>query len=275
MPFRENALLLLAAVGLLSSCENGSDPGAAFDSFSVPKPVNLVRVIGPDITLLGKHDTLRLALQFDPVTERNIIICPADSSQLLDAWAFRYRRLYYLVEPQADSGCWVHAVRIRGKQIQGLGTGYQQMRELAGAVRRGYAPSLVRFRQASADSMRLRFNSAELQSFYQTEVDSFPIYRMQVNRFATPARQPTVARSSGGPYCYPNPASTTTTLHFTTAETRTIQLYDMRGQLQQVYHTRMRELRVPVELLASGTYIVRSFSADSKSAETMRLMVSH
>lgn len=229
MRFRESVLLLLAAVGLLSSCENGFDPGVAFDRFPVPKPVNLARVIGTEVTLLGSHDTLHLALRFDPDTKRNTVTDQADSSQLLDAWAFRYRRLYYLVEPQRDSGCWVHAVRIRGRQIQGLGTGYQQMRDLAGAVRRGYAPGLVRFRQASADSMRLRFNGAELWSFYQTEVDSFPTYRIQVNRSATPERRLSVARSSGGPYCYPNPASTTTTLHFTTAETRTIQLYDMRG----------------------------------------------
>ncbi|WP_162303495.1 T9SS type A sorting domain-containing protein [Hymenobacter sediminis] len=241
----------------------------------MPKPIDLARVVGSDITLLGSYDTLKLTLWLDPVTRRNFVIDKSDSSQILDAWAFRYRRLYYLAEPVGDSGYWVHAVRIRGRQIQGLGTGYQQMKDLAGAIRRGYAPGLVRFQRASGDSMRLRFNSAELQSFYLAELDSFPTYRMQVKRSTATGQRLSVAHSSNTLYCYPNPASVTTMLHFTSAETRTIQLYDMRGRLLQVHHTQAPELRVSVEPLATGTYIVQSFSAGSKSAETIKLMVNH
>ncbi|WBA40602.1 T9SS type A sorting domain-containing protein [Hymenobacter canadensis] len=268
-------ILLLLLLGLLTSCEA---PTAEFDAFQLPRPVNLARVLGPTPVLLSNHDTLALRLQFDAATGFTSFALAGDSADenWFTARAFRFRGLYYLVEERPDSGCWVHAVRIRRGQVQGLGTGFAQMLDLSLAARQGRWPALVRFRSPDGDSVRLRFDRRQLRSFYVAEVDSFITYRLATAPAAGPRSTPVLAAGAVLlPRLYPNPASTTATVDFGEAAARQVQLYDERGRLLQSYPVAASQLALPVAGLPNGTYSVRVQAPDKARPTTLRLLVAH
>ncbi|UYZ62858.1 T9SS type A sorting domain-containing protein [Hymenobacter weizhouensis] len=213
-----------------------------------------------------------MATQFDPSTKRSRIINLADSSLLLDAWVLRHRRLYYVVEPQANSSCWVHAVQIRDGEVRGLLTGFLQMSHLAAAVRKGYAAELVRYRHPEPDSIRLRFDIKHLRTFYAAELDSLPAYRLQQS-----ARQASVLPASAiavPARLYPNPAHTRATLDFSYAGRRTVQLFNTRGQQVRTYDSLAATLDIPVDGLPAGRYIVRIVDAAARP-HMLQLEVAH
>ncbi|WBO83541.1 T9SS type A sorting domain-containing protein [Hymenobacter yonginensis] len=268
-------ILLLLLLGLLTGCEA---PTTEFDVFALPRPVNLARVLGPAPVLLGEQDTLALRLQFDAATGFTSFALAGDSADenWFTARAFRFRGLYYLVEEQPDSGYWVHAVRIRRGQVQGLSTGYHQMLDLSQDARQGRWPGLVRFRALSGDSMRLRFDRRQLRAFYAAEVDSFATYRIATAPAAKPgpasAHTTSTAQSIS---LYPNPASTTATVNFGEAAARQVQLYNEQGQLLQAYTAASSQLALPVADLPNGTYLVRVTEAGKARPATLRLLVAH
>jgi hypothetical protein len=278
-PFRLPLLFLLT---WLTGCEGESLlPEASFDAVAACRPVNLARVLGSDITLLGRTDTVTLHLNFDPATGINTFTA-ASADTLLTARAFRFRRLYHLVETFSDSSYWVHAVRIRRVEVQGLNTGYSQMYALSAAVKQGQWPELVRFHNAQNDSFRLRFDRRMLRDFYTAQVDSFPVLRVQkstvprlkpatsagvaAERF-TPAPSPTIA-------IFPNPASTVATLTFDVEAPRTVRLYDLTGRCLYTWETVESRLQLPVRKLAAGSYLVRTCIKGANAAVvTTRLVV--
>jgi|GEM_PF-5111459 len=275
--------LVLLPVLLLTACELPPEteilaPPVRFDAFAPRRLVNLEKVLGSDITLLGP-DTLQLHVRFDAATRRNVITAP-DSTEVLDAQVFRYRRLYYAVERGTSTGYWVHALRIRGRQVQGLTDVYRQMWDLSAAVQRGGWPELVRYRSADEDSICLRFDAKTLRPFYQAELDSLPSYELaRPPRTPPAAAEPTTepeaeARPAPAVSLYPNPAATQVTLSFGTPAARTVQLYDPAGRLVQTITTQSATLEMPVRDLAEGVYTLR-ISGGSRAIQSLRLMVKH
>ncbi|UOQ70277.1 T9SS type A sorting domain-containing protein [Hymenobacter cellulosilyticus] len=263
-------LLCYLALGLLlTSCDN---PAVSFDSFAVTRPVNLARQLGPAVTLLGPTDTLQLRLHFDAASGTTLVTRAQDSAMILEARIFFRRGLYYAVEDW-ESGCWVHALRIRGGQVQGLATGYEQMLDLSTLVQRGNFRELVRYRSLSNDSICLRFDARRLRSFYLAQLDSLPSYRLAPAQSAAPAARVAAATPDPDrPHLYPNPASTTTTLRFASAVPRTVRLYNAAGQLVQTIETLTASTALPVQDLPAGTYAVR---ITGTTPQTTRLLVQH
>ena len=264
-------VLLLPGLQLLSSCEG---PAASFDAFPLPRPVNLVHVLGSAPFLLGPSDTLALRLRFDAATGYTEFSLQEDSTtqSWFTARAFRFRKLYYLVEERPNARYWVHAVRIRRGQVQGLGTGYRQMLDLSQAVWQGHWPQLL---APNGDSMQLRFNRQQLRKFYTKEVDRFTTYRLattSASQAATPSADLTPIQLIS---LYPNPASTSATVVFKDTAAHLVQLYDERGRLLQSYATAANQLSLPVANLPAGTYLVRTQLAAKGPTLTLRLAVAH
>ncbi|GAA3929763.1 T9SS type A sorting domain-containing protein [Hymenobacter algoricola] len=257
------ALFLLSL--LLTGCD---DPTARFDEFTVSHPVNLARVLGSDLTLLGPSDTVHLQVRFDPATRLNRLIDLRDTSLVLEGQAFHHRRLYYVVELREAGSCWVHAVRIRGNEVTGLNRGYRQMEDLSAVVKQGQFGELIRYRILGNDSTRMRFDMRTLRAFYRTELDSFETYRIARPLAARVAETAPAATLS----LYPNPANTHATLDFATPATRTVQVYTQAGQLVRVLPAQAATLELPVREWSEGTYILRVTGAES-AVQTVRLVV--
>lgn len=261
-------LLFLLAFGvLLSSCDG---PAARFDQFTVARPINLSQELGPTVTLLNSEDTLQLRLQFAPTTGTTLITNAQDSAVFLEARIFYQRGLYYAVEDQ-QSGCWVHALRIRKGQIQGLATGFKQMEDLSALVQHGSFSELVRYRSFSDDSIRLRFSAQPLRRFYLAELDSFPSYRIVTSQPRVAAVPPAAKASIS---VYPNPATSHATLTFGTSATRSVQVYSAQGQLVHTVLTQGLRQEVVVQNWPAGNYIVR-VSTPAATTQTARLLVQH
>lgn len=263
---------LLSLLGPLTGCE---EPTVTFDAFVLPQPVDMTRVLGPAPRLLGPQDTLALRLHFDAATGFTDFRLQNDSTMhsWLTARAFRFRGLYYLVENRPDDGYWVHAVRIRRGQVQGLGTSYRQMLALSEATWQGNWPQLL---APNGDSMRLRFDRQQLRTFYATQVANCATYQLVV----TPAARPHFV-SSPPPVSglhlslYPNPASSTATVLLGDAAAYHVQLYNEQGHLVRSYQVSSSQLVVPVAALRNGTYLVRINSAGKRPSTTLRLEVAH
>lgn len=261
-------LLPLLLIGLLSGCES---PTVRFNTFVLPRAVNLVQVLGPEPLLLSSHDTLALRLQFNTATGFTDFRLRTDSvaQPWFTARAFRYRGLYYLVEERPETGYWVHAVRIGRGQVQGLGTGYRQMQALSEAAWQGRWPHLL---APDGDTMRLRFDKKQLRTFYEAQIDGFAVYQLAAQHLPSPLPTPTTLVAA--PTLYPNPANTTVTITCTEA-LRAVQLYDEKGRLLHEYPLSAAQLTIPVARLATGSYLVRVFPAGTGRPTTSRLAVAH
>ncbi|TYZ13341.1 T9SS type A sorting domain-containing protein [Hymenobacter lutimineralis] len=261
-------LLLLPLAAVLTGCE---EPVAVFEAFELPRPVNMARVLGPAPLLLGQ-DTLALRLRYAPATGVTTFWVQTDSSD--QSWfaarAFRYRGLYYLVENQPEDGYRIHAVRIGRGQVQGLGTGYRQMRALSEAVWQGRFPQLL---SPAGDSMRLRYDRQRLRAFYTAQVEGFAPYAV-VDESTASLRSDLIEAQAAAPSLYPNPASTTATLTLAESGAREVSLYTKQGQLLRSYLVSTASLALPVDDLPNGLYLVRVKQAGKASA-TLRLQVSH
>ena len=260
-------LPLLLLLALLTSCE---DPTVRFDAFPLPRAVNLAQVLGPEPLLLGPSDTLALRLQFDAATGFTQFQLRTDSAAQpwLTARAFRFRGLYYLVEERPETGYWVHAVRIGRGKVQGLGTGYWQMRALSEAAWQGRWPRLL---APDGDSMHLRFDARELRAFYEEQANQAHAYRLATHSASS---SPAPALPLPSATVYPNPASTEATVAFAAAA-RTVRLYDERGQLLHQYPVSGAPLTIPVAELANGLYLVHVYRADQRRPAILRLVVAH
>ncbi len=257
---------------LLAGCE-AETPAAQFDALPVPRPVNLRRVLEPELTLAGPTDTLRLQLTYDARTGQNILT-DATADTVLAARVFRFRGLYYFVQPGPDDATsWVHAVRIRRGQIQGFNAGYQQMQALSSRVRRGGFAALVRFGNPAADSFRLRFDRRQLRDFYRAQADSSPVYRVLPACQSVPASPPPLQLATPtGPY--PNPARNLATLDFAEPVSGTVVLYDNQGRCQRIYPVTGPRLTFSVADLPAGSYWLRISRTDTQApAVTHRLLV--
>ena len=265
----------LSLLLMLAGCDGemaALSPPAQFDAVAVRRPFNLLRVLGPRVTLAGLEDTLRLRLTYDARTSRNILTDEATDT-VLAARVFRFRGLYYFVQTGPDAASWVHAVRIRRGEIRGFNTGYQQMWALSARVQRGDFAELVRFRNPAADSFRLRFDRKELRAFYLAQADSSPVYRLLPlsSQAASPPTPISTARPTGP---YPNPARELATLDFAESAARIVTLYDDRGRLWHTYPVNGPRLTFSVVGLPAGSYILRVGPTDSgEAAATYRLLV--
>ncbi|MDU0369410.1 T9SS type A sorting domain-containing protein [Hymenobacter endophyticus] len=265
---------------LLSSCDGTLTswlPAASFDPIVGQRPVNLARVLGPDVTLLGSADTLRLRISFAPASGITTIVAADSSQNPLYVRAFRFRGYYYLVETLPDARQWVHAVRIRRNTVQGLGTGLLQMENLSHLVQQGHWPELVRYRNAKNDSIRLRFSRKTLRTFFEAQADSLPLYRIQ-----PPTKPEVVPRgvANGLPATptysvYPNPAQLEATVEFGSNVQRVIRLYTTAGVLLHTYSTSTHQLTFSVAHLPAGTYVLRVLTGAAGAAAPLRLVVMH
>lgn len=267
IPVSGMRIVLLFLLTLLTGCES---PTARFDTFRLPRAVNLIRELGPEPLLLGTTDTLALRLQFDAATGFTHLQLRTNSAAQpwFTARAFRFHGLYYLVEERPETGYWVHAVRIGRGQVQGLGTGYRQMQALSEAAWQGHWPQLL---APDGDSMRLRFDARQLRPFYEEQAAQAATYQL-ASRPASSGPAPALPVSA--PTVYPNPASTEATVASTTAA-RTVQLYDERGRLLHEYPISAAQLTIPVAGLANGYYLVRILPAGPGRPTTVRLAVAH
>lgn len=256
--------LLLTLMGCEGEIVNWQPP-ARFDAVVVRRPFNLLRVLGPHVTLAGPEDTLHLRLAYDARTSRNILTDEA-ADTVLAARVFRFRGLYYFVQTKPEAATWVHAVRIRRGEIRGLTTSYQQMWALSSRVQHGDFAELVRFRNPAAHSFRLRFDRKELRAFYLAQADSSPVYRLLLpaSQAASPPISMSTARPTGP---YPNPARELTTLDFEHTSSRTVTLYDDRGHLWHTYPANGLQLTFSVAGLPAGRYLMR-VSQDSSGGVT-------
>lgn len=261
-------IFVLLLAGLLTACE---EPTVRFEAFALPRPVNLARVLGPAPVLVGPQDTLALHLRFEPATGFTEFRVQTDSTE--ESWfrarAFRYRGLYYLVE-EGDAGYGVHAVRIGRGQVQGLGTGYRQMRALSKAAWQGHWPSLL----VAGDSMRLRFDRRQLREFYREQVEGSVRYQLAAVP-AADSQKMTTNTPAPTPHLYPNPASTTVTVAVGSAGARQVQLFTAHGQLLRTYPVSTPQLTLPVAVLPSGAYLVRVHQMGQGRPTMLRLQVTH
>ncbi|TGD81401.1 T9SS type A sorting domain-containing protein [Hymenobacter wooponensis] len=262
---RASAFLGLALLGLLS-CES---PSATFNAFPIQQPQNLEKKLGSRVCLISAQDTLNLQVQYDPVSKRNTFTQSGTQDTLLSAWALHHKQLYYLVEPHTNTTYWVHAVRIRSNEVQGLATGWQQMMDLSKVVKRGTFPELVQYQSSTNDSIQLRFNVRQLREFYSAEIDSFPVYRF-ASTVAGGSLPPTLA----APALYPNPAQQYATLSFAAAGKRTVQLFTTSGQCLYRTETDAATLTLPVAQLPAGQYTVRASGLADQKPTNLQLLIS-
>ncbi|OON67456.1 T9SS type A sorting domain-containing protein [Hymenobacter sp. CRA2] len=263
----------LALLLVLSSC----DSAVTFEPYAVRHPLNLARVLGPQLTLIGPRDTLQLRVGYEPSSRLNILTNAASGDTVLRGWVNRYRGLYYITQPYTDSVYDVHAARIGRGQVQGLVGTWRQAELLRRAVDDGDYEELISFRDDKKDVLRLRYDAPTLRPFFEMAVDSCPAYR--VVELPVPVRRPTAvprAMAAGLIHSvYPNPAREYAHVQLDSAAARgTLELLDSHGR--RVYQTPVQaaeQLTLSLAGRAPGTYVLRVRAGARGTTATQRLVV--
>lgn len=289
-------LRLVAALlaGLSSSC----GPVATFEPYTPKHPLNLAKVLGPQVVLLGP-DTLPLTIHFDPATRLNYVL-RGGTDTMVRAWVTRQRGLYYFTQPLHPDHYLVQAVRIRGRWVQGL-TPFEAGRQaeiLAGEVTRpvlGRYQELVVARDDKQDLLRLRFDARVLRPFYRDVLDTLPKYRIvpaaefeaavaaahpapAAGKVIAPlapaaAQADTTAAAPLIRSVYPNPAREQVTVAGEATTPRTVQLLSLGGQVLRTQRTTTAATRLDLTNLPAGGYLVQVREEGSGRMASQRLLV--
>lgn len=258
----------------------GCGPIATFEPYEVRHPLNLEKVLGREVVLLGP-DTLPLTVHFDPATRLNYVLREQGRPDtLVQAWVTRYRGLYYFTHPRSARHYLVQAVRIRGGKVQGL-TPFEMGRQagvLADEVTRpllGRFQELVVERDDEKDILRLRFDARVLRPFYQEVLDTLPSYRL-VPAAAFRAAPPAPPRTAAEPAelrVFPNPAHAQVTVQSPDSGARTVELLGLRGQVLLTRRGSAATTTLDVSGLPAGAYVLRVREAATGRSASQRLVV--
>ncbi|GAB3831661.1 T9SS type A sorting domain-containing protein [Hymenobacter jeollabukensis] len=280
---------LLSAVLLAALC-SGCGPLATFEPYTPKHPLNLAKVLGPQVVLLGP-DTLPLTIYFDPATRLNHVVVRGRTDTIVRAWVTRQRGLYYLTCPKAPDSYWVQAVRIRRGRVQGLMPfeAARQAEILAGEVTLplvGRYQELVVARDDQHDLLRLRFDARVLRPFYQSVLDTLPKYRIvPAAEFdaAVAAKAPAApaAKTPAGPptaaaliqSVYPNPAREQVTVAGADTTPRTVQLLSLSGQVLRSRRSTASRTTLDLTGLPAGGYVLRVRDETDGRTASQRLLV--
>ncbi|WP_400192159.1 T9SS type A sorting domain-containing protein [Hymenobacter sp. B81] len=262
------ALLLLPGCGAPDAAEV-----YPFETAPTKRRLNLVRLLGPQLTLVAAADTLQLAVRFERPTRTSLVLNARTGDTLLRGWVTRYRGLYYLTQPRTDSSYWVHAWRRTSTTVQGLTNDWEQMLALRYAADRGELPPPLLRATVQADTVltkRLRYDAARLRPFFEALVDSCPRYQVLTARL--PAAQPTAASLVRS--VYPNPARSYVEVVFGRTGASKAELLDQQGRRRRmVRHDSTNRLTLSLHEVPAGVYLLRLHDEATHAAATRRLVV--
>ncbi|MBC8084255.1 MAG: T9SS type A sorting domain-containing protein [Hymenobacter sp.] len=252
-------------------------PPVSFDRYSVRQPLDLTQVLGREARLLSAQDTLELRVRYDSATGLNLITDATTGDTLQRVWVTRHRQLHYFIWPINDTCYWVHAVRIRRGQVQGLTDASRQIKHLEQAVRAGRFAHLVRYQDSATGVLRLRFEPKALRKFYTTVLDSLPSYRMgpRLNRAATvrSASSPTPHPEPLLQALYPNPATGAVTLRLASRRSCEVTIFMITGELVQVSPVLTAASTLDVRQLPAGRYVVRVRESGTGRTASRQLLI--
>ena len=255
-------------------------PSVYFEPYAVRHPLNLTRVLGEKVQLVSIQDTLAMHIVYEPTTGLNLLTNAANGDTLQRVWVTHYRRLYYFTWPINDTCYWVHAVRIRRGQVQGITDPYEQMKQLEHAIRTGRFPEILRHQDSIKGTMRLQFNRNVLRRFYAATLDSLPVYHIASYLPKPDSPPPPVAAqlppTTTAPLLrnlYPNPA--TDVVHVTLASSSPCKLsvFDMAGRLMLATPAIPAVSILDVHQLPAGRYVVRICEPATGRAASHQLLV--
>lgn len=269
---------------LIVGCDGPAEwtPSFYFSRYPVHHPLDLTKVLGREVRLVSKQDTLDLRIHHEFSTGLNLLTDATSGDTLQRAWITRHRGLYYFTWPISDTCYWVHAVRIKRNQVQGLADAYHQLRFIEQVARAGQFPDLVQHYDSTTDILRLRFEPKRLRKFYAVMLDSLPIYRMMprihhqyafihTDSISTIAQNPEPFFHS----MYPNPASDILTLRVASKRPCEATIFDMEGRLIQTTPVSAATITVQVQHLPAGCYIVRVQETTTGRSAVQQLQVEH
>ncbi|UYZ57581.1 T9SS type A sorting domain-containing protein [Hymenobacter latericus] len=266
--------LAFAAAAVLAAA-TACDPGIAFEPVPfghVPprQRLSLEQLLGgPAVVLVGPRDTLRLRVRYEPATQLNLITSAASGDTLLHGWAYRYKRLFYLVQARPGGAYWVHAARIKANKVTGLISDYEQLAPLARAVRSGAFGQLVSARNPKGEPTRLRFEAKTLRPFYEAVLDSCTTYRLGGRPGPGPQAPATESLIAS---VYPNPAAGQTTIVLADTGTYHLEVVDAQGRTRLALPAARGAATLELGSLPAGTYWVRAHHAKRGRTATKLLV---
>ncbi|MDF7813082.1 T9SS type A sorting domain-containing protein [Hymenobacter sp. YC55] len=283
--FRFSYLPIWICLLLLSSgCDGPAEwpPLFYFSHYPVRHPLDLTKVVGREVRLLSGQDTLELRIQHDASTRLNLLTDAVSGDTLQRVWVCRYRGLYYFTWPISDTRYWVHAVRIKRNQVQGLDDAYRQLNLVEQAVRAGQFPDLVQHHDSATGILQLQFEPKKLHRLYTTMLDSLPIYKVEPRtpypNLTTKMASTLSITQTSKPLLnsmYPNPASDILTLRVTSNATCEATIYDIAGRPAQTISVPTATTTAQVQHLPAGNYVVRVREATTGRVATQRLRIEH
>jgi hypothetical protein len=264
---------------------NVPQPDIAFQTPFPKRSINLELLFGNEITLANANDTQILKLSFNRETRENTISRANKGDTIFHGRVSRFRKLLYFSEYIADSAYTIYAVKLQGDQVQGLGTGHEQMNALLPLV--GVDPyfQLVKYSETNENKKvyRLAYDRLKMEKFYKGVVDSLPVWKILKQNNVTVEPRDTsiasspeiVARQTGGMITnvFPNPATEQFTIEFSEEGSFRVELYNTSGQQLKNINLQGRSGVCELNDVKPGIYIVKVTELESKERASFRLMV--
>jgi hypothetical protein len=276
---------LILWIVLATSCENGKGYRNTFFSTPFPKNgVDMTRVLGSQFSLVDEKDTLCLVLQFDEEKKTNLFFETKTGYKFMECRVSKFRGLYYFSEETQDSLWEVHAVRISGDKIYGLGSGVEQMAMLRREIDHGQYTAQVLSEDNETGKMVLAFDRKLLKTFYKSVTDSFPALTLlpedesdtimvpEESIFSDTTATAAIPSSRLVSRYYPNPATDHVTIEMEASGKYRLQITDFYGRIKKAGIENEKEIRLDLSDINSGPVVITIHDLQTKKTETITVI---
>ena len=252
-------------------------------------------VLGDEFSLKSGKDTFDFRIDFRKSDRYNFIIDQADEDTLFAGTVSQYRGLYYFNQQFDDTTYWISAVAIDDGLIRGLDTEWYQMSlldeqvdywlTLAGRIRRGSRPSMIKHLDPEQERIRLTPRKKEMRILYTAIIDSVPVDTLigwaepepavvgEIKEEILELGETIVDELEMIRRIYPNPATDHVNVEIHDLGEYQFGVYDNNGRLVSSGQFNQRRNRIDLGDMISGTYFIRVYAHDLEDTETAKVIV--
>jgi hypothetical protein len=260
----------LVILGFFSSCDNTE---TTFDSAFPKKNKDLTTILGNEITIKRKTDTLYLNISSD----KNFnLITYKTGDTLFYGSVSKYRGLYYLSEKIREGYYFIYAVKISDKLITGLGSDWSQMCSAEEEIKKGNFKKLLIYMNSDTTIIRLHPFKDDMKNMYNVIIDKITpdtILQKQELISTNYNIQPfDLEEMELIQKVYPNPTQDYITVDIQNSGILNYQIENLSGTIISQGKLAEKSTKIDLTKLQAGMYILTIINTSLNQKESVKII---
>lgn len=255
---------------LLNSCDNAE---TTFDSPFPKKNKDLTNILGNEITIKRKTDTLYLKISSDKNTN---LITYNTGDTLFYGSVSKYRGLYYFSEKIKENYYNIYAVKISDSLIYGINSEWSQTCSIEEEIKKGNYKKLLTFMNSDTTIIRLHPYKDEMKNLYNVIINEITPdtiilspenqLRPYVNELFDSDEMELIQN------VYPNPALDFINLDLQKTGVYNYQISALNGKIVNQGKLSEKSNKIDLIKVPAGTYILTIINSTENKKESVKII---